>query len=117
MFITSIFISGKGHHEGSGDQKAGQELPLLSGCGQDEILILSTTCKVPNAIPPATFKSHLMPSPGLTVPRHTTFLWVLFPKAEDKLFSTSESHTWLPLPGMSLLPHTSHCWLPLSPLV
>lgn len=40
MFIISISTSGKGHHEDSGDQKAGQELPLLSGCGQDEILIL-----------------------------------------------------------------------------
>lgn len=39
MFIITIFISGKGHYQESDDQEASQELPLLSGSGQDKRLI------------------------------------------------------------------------------
>lgn len=53
MFIITIFISGKGHYQESDGQEASQELPLLSGSGQDKRLIPSTACEVPDAVAPA----------------------------------------------------------------
>lgn len=105
MFVFTVFIPSKDHHEETGDQKAHKEPPHLSGVVKVKFRFLKESAKCQALCPQPSLKSHLMPfSPARFSLDTLPFSLLCSLSARTSTFPPQSFTRDFLLPGASLRP-------------